>query len=232
MKLREAVKFVRPEHVKQAADLVNLNGLDWLYDRTGRQRPQYRYIVVDNDRFPSMAFGYLVAQIAGNTDVKSNDLNVNQAVAPIKRFGFIEIDGPAAADSEGERAARSDSYYRQLARPQQANFRRAVRSLYKNRCAITGCDVVGALEAAHIEQFAIGRSNVKENGLLLRVDLHKLFDFGLLAIDQNSLSAHFSSVCLPHYAPFDGRIFERPSGGPRPEAFQPAWKIFNQQDST
>jgi predicted restriction endonuclease len=53
----------------------------------------------------------------------------------------------------------------------------------KEKCAISGCDVEQAVEAAHIRPFSGGRSDRLSNALLLRADLHTLFDLGLLSID-------------------------------------------------
>jgi len=68
----------------------------------------------------------------------------------------------------------------------QAAFR---ASLLKNYgcCAMTGSTVESVLEAAHIVPYRGPGSNHISNGLLLRGDLHTLFDLGMLAVDPNSL---------------------------------------------
>lgn len=65
----------------------------------------------------------------------------------------------------------------------QAAFRAALMQAYGGRCAITGCAVTAILEAAHIIPYNGPGTNKLTNGLLLRTDLHTLFDCGLLAID-------------------------------------------------
>ena len=55
---------------------------------------------------------------------------------------------------------------------------------YEGRCAITGCDVRSVLQAAHIGGYLGAESNRVANGLLLRSDVHILFDSGRLAIDS------------------------------------------------
>lgn len=69
-------------------------------------------------------------------------------------------------------------------RGQQA-FREALIERYEGRCMVTGCDVVQVLEAAHIVPYKGAETNHPENGLLLRADIHTLFDLGLLAIDED-----------------------------------------------
>lgn len=58
---------------------------------------------------------------------------------------------------------------------------------YGNRCAITGCDATQALEAAHISPYLGDAANHIQNGLLLRADIHTLFDLGDIAIDPTTM---------------------------------------------
>ena len=68
----------------------------------------------------------------------------------------------------------------------QPAFRAALLEAYGRRCAITGCAVEDVLEAAHITPYLGRLTNHVSNGLLLRTDLHTLFDCGLLAIDPQT----------------------------------------------
>lgn len=72
-------------------------------------------------------------------------------------------------------------------RGQQA-FRNALRNAYEDRCSISGCSILDVLEAAHIFPYRGEETNAVSNGLLLRADLHTLFDCGLLAIDPDTLA--------------------------------------------
>jgi len=54
---------------------------------------------------------------------------------------------------------------------------------YQGSCAVTGCDVVEALEAAHIVPYLGPQTNCMTNGLLLRADIHTLFDLGLFSVN-------------------------------------------------
>jgi len=73
------------------------------------------------------------------------------------------------------------SWQEVLNRPDQANFRKRLLQAY-GRCAISGYDVDGALIAAHIKPFKKSQEQELENGLLLRADLHMLFDTGLITV--------------------------------------------------
>jgi putative restriction endonuclease len=64
----------------------------------------------------------------------------------------------------------------------QGAFRIMVTEAYEGRCAVTGEHTLPVLEAAHIKPFSADGPNMVSNGLLLRSDLHKLFDAGYVTI--------------------------------------------------
>jgi putative restriction endonuclease len=68
------------------------------------------------------------------------------------------------------------------ARLGQGAFRALVTDAYTRRCAISGERTLPALEAAHIKPYAESGPNRTENGLLLRSDLHRLFDAGYVTV--------------------------------------------------
>jgi putative restriction endonuclease len=59
-----------------------------------------------------------------------------------------------------------------------------VLSSYQRRCAITGARITPTLEAAHIRPIAAEGQHRVDNGLLLRSDVHVLFDAGYLGLDE------------------------------------------------
>jgi putative restriction endonuclease len=64
----------------------------------------------------------------------------------------------------------------------QGTFRVVVTEAYERACAVTGEHSLPVLEAAHIKPFAESGPNEVRNGLLLRADLHRLFDKGYITI--------------------------------------------------
>jgi putative restriction endonuclease len=68
----------------------------------------------------------------------------------------------------------------------QGAFRVLVTDAYKRRCAFTQERTLPVLEAAHIKPYSSGGRHEVCNGLLLRSDLHKLFDFGYITVDPTS----------------------------------------------
>ncbi|MZF55867.1 HNH endonuclease [Streptomyces sp. SID5594] len=99
----------------------------------------------------------------------------------------------------------------------QDAFRRALVRQYGLICAVTGAAPAEVLEAAHLRPFADTERHRVEEGLMLRSDVHRLFDSGLLAIDSDlvvriapSLAGHelYSSLAgarlrIPGDSPID-----------------------------
>jgi len=68
------------------------------------------------------------------------------------------------------------------ARLGQGTFKVLVTESYQRRCVVSGERALPVLEAAHIKPFAENGPNRVDNGLLLRADIHNLFDSGYLTI--------------------------------------------------
>lgn len=72
--------------------------------------------------------------------------------------------------------------YLATARLGQGAFRVQVLDAYQRRCAATGAKALPTLQAAHIRPYADSGPNRTHNGILLRADLHALFDHGYLTV--------------------------------------------------
>jgi putative restriction endonuclease len=64
----------------------------------------------------------------------------------------------------------------------QAAFRTSVLDAYHRRCAVTQERTMPALEASHIKPYKQSGPNNVSNGLLLRADLHQIFDEGYITV--------------------------------------------------
>jgi putative restriction endonuclease len=71
-----------------------------------------------------------------------------------------------------------------LVRPRlgQGSFRILVTDAYERRCSLTGERVLPVLEAAHVRPYSRDGAHEIDNGLLLRSDLHALFDNGYITV--------------------------------------------------
>ncbi|MEU2073974.1 HNH endonuclease [Streptomyces sp. NPDC013489] len=68
----------------------------------------------------------------------------------------------------------------------QDSFRKELLRQHGERCAITGNTPAAALEAAHLYSYAESGEHHEHGGLLLRRDLHRLFDLGYVAVDPET----------------------------------------------
>ena len=95
--------------------------------------------------------------------------------------------------------------YARRVRKGQSRFRKALHTLYGSRCAFTGTDEQIVLEACHIISHAKTGDNSLDNGLLLRSDIHVLFDEHLmtLANDGQRILVH-KDVTAPEYVILSG----------------------------
>lgn len=122
-------------------------------------------------------------------------------------------------------------------RESQKQFREDLLELCGRQCQISGCDLEGTLEAAHVKPFADrGPCIAHENGLLLRGDLHSLFDLHLLTINPRSKEIRFSDVVKESryfaqlgYRCFAGRVLRPFSTGkrayPKDEYFEYRYQV-------
>jgi Predicted restriction endonuclease len=65
----------------------------------------------------------------------------------------------------------------------QPKFRKDLLKAYNYQCAISGCEIQPILEAAHIVPYKGKETNHIQNGILLRADLHTLFDLQLISVN-------------------------------------------------
>ena len=129
-----------------------------------------------------------------------------------------ENDDPSQSSQlvEAIRRAQLDA----VAREGQSPFRRDLLQAYQGRCAITGWEVGAALEAAHIVPYLGPTSNQIRNGLLLRADLHTLFDRALIQIDPDTqkVIVH-ESLLQSEYGEYHGTVLRSPTHpGDRPSS--------------
>ncbi len=98
----------------------------------------------------------------------------------------------------------------------QGTFRLAVTSAYSRACVVTGEHSLPALEAAHIRPYGDGGEHEVSNGLLLRSDIHRLFDTGYVGVTpdykfvvSDRLRGDFSNG--RSYCALSGRPIELPA---------------------
>lgn len=94
----------------------------------------------------------------------------------------------------------------------QRKFRRKLINAYGGECAVTKCDTIWVLEAAHILPYRGLKTNSVSNGLLLRADIHTLFDIGLISVEPVNLVVRASRMLSGSpYEALDGRPLTLPA---------------------
>ena len=101
-------------------------------------------------------------------------------------------------------------------------------SAYRHRCVVTGERTLPILDAAHIRPYEEGGEHDVTNGLLLRTDIHRLFDKGYVTISNDGhfevgqrLKADFENG--RHYYEMHGHLIAPPHdslSGPSPAALE------------
>lgn len=175
----------------------------------------------------------ITAQASGNgvpEGVASElERRLTSFLAVLKPLGSEQADDPSfdpdSVHDERERAIRAIRVRRgQLA------FRTALLDAYERRCAITGCAVEDVLEAAHITPYLGSLTNHVSNGLLLRADLHTLFDCGLLAIEPKTRTVVIANALkASSYAKLSGKLLRQPrdeARGPSKRNLEKRYAIF------
>ena len=110
----------------------------------------------------------------------------------------------------------------------QGAFRLAVTDGYGRRCAVSGEKTLPILDAAHIRAYGDGGDHDLSNGLLLRTDIHRLFDLGYVTVTERGtfavsdrLKADFDNGV--HYYAMQGTEIAAPRRGfapPSPEVLR------------
>lgn len=113
------------------------------------------------------------------------------------------------ADSE-ELAVTAARFAQVEIRPQQRAFRDLVFKACGGRCIVSGCDVPEALEAAHLKGTSWRQGhNRATDGILLRRDLHALYDRELLQISDTGVVSIDPRIAT-YYKEFDGIQLSNP----------------------
>ena len=117
----------------------------------------------------------------------------------------VKSIGPATVAAE--QSARFGKPQIVTPRLGQGSFRMLIADAYQRRCTMTGERTFPALEAAHIHRYSRGGDHSLSNGLLLRSDLHKLFDLGYLTIEPSTLRIKVSGKIREEFE--NGRDYYR-----------------------
>src|ERR1035437_9187243 len=112
---------------------------------------------------------------------KGYDLSVEPGISIWRKLHLATQFG----DQIREERARFGAPVLILPRLGQGSFRVMVTDAYERRCAVTNEKTLPALEAGHIKPYSDSGEHSVSNGILLRRDLHALFDQGYVTINPS-----------------------------------------------
>lgn len=119
----------------------------------------------------------------------------------------LSASGAATANNQVSRVLREIAVRRG-----QSSFRSQLLKLYRESCAVTNWDSRVTLEAAHIVPVSEDGNNDVTNGILLRSDIHTLFDLNCLAIDPKNWKIALSPLVKnTKYSELHGRTINLPA---------------------
>ena len=149
---------------------------------------------------------------------------------PQLRSAAVQINGEGYFDLAHVVDERQRRLQEVVQRRGQPAFRAALIRAYEGRCAVTNYDAEAALEAAHIVPYLGPQSNHVSNGLLLRADIHTLFDLDLIGVEPETLeimlAPQLRGTC---YDDIKGRslaVTSDPSMRANKDALRERWKRF------
>lgn len=146
-------------------------------------------------------------------DAKQNAIRPLSATLLEEQLQALSVPPPPEPDPEdayadrpirgGHRATTSKG------RIGQDAFRSELLKKYGAVCAVTGPCALKALDAAHLDPFAKSESHDTTKGVLLRADIHRLFDAGLITVDPDTWQVVIaeSLTTIETYARLEGASF-------------------------
>lgn len=184
---------------------------DW---RSNSNHP--RDLVFRRGKFRGVTYEPFRASIHGHWTLQRNDAGDWEAVQlPATPQSKAEAEGQDAAFAhlpplDSDHDARVWTMRAVAQRRGQSFFRNQLLDAYGGRCAITGCSAKEVLEAAHILPYRGDHTDRVDNGLLLRADLHTLFDCLLLWITPENKVALAPSLLATDYLTLRGQTVRQP----------------------
>jgi hypothetical protein len=154
----------------------------------------------------------------------SEDYEIMKVIpSPSKGFGtYTDFGDPPDDDID------QLQIFARKVRKGQVKFRQELLKVYGGACCVSGSAVEETLDACHIEPHAKSGINKIANGLLLRTDIHNLFDLQLLFIEPQTYKVHIHPRLKgSEYYEYNGKQIRYSPVAPGNEYLDKKWKEKN-----
>jgi hypothetical protein len=229
-----AERYPSEDHsdARDNACLLTVNDANRVHHDRGRKdfrsdRGNAKDVLFRNGRFRDVSYTLYSPAKHGVWDLRKADKRFEAFRVEVSPNEAAWAEASSQAASEERRApitsdhdARVRVLYAIALREGQGEFKAALLGAYDNQCAVTGCAVKEILEAAHIRPFRGDHTNRTDNGLLLRADIHTLFDRGLLWVDEANRVQIDERLVSSEYGELRGKLLHlprNPNDQPHPE---------------
>jgi HNH endonuclease len=151
--------------------------------------------------------GALTRRFFEETNAQPGDVVIFEQLSSHEfRLHLEKPDGQRISGTDPVEKERIKTWAMRETRPDQQAFRRKIAERDGLKCAISGCDIPEVLDAAHLAPRAPGGSDDASNGMILRTDLHRLLDAGLLLLDASGTVTIPDEVKDLTYRSFDRAV--------------------------
>ena len=201
--------------------------------QTGSRMPSKSWFIegCDAKSIAARAFHVATGRKIRTTDFNTRDvvrhfggrglgykLSSSRILGKAVHLGIDEFD-PSRLKDERKRVRKE-----LVQREGQPSFRKKLLQIY-GKCAVTKVPLEHVLHAAHIIQHLGPATNKIQNGMILRADIHALYDKGLIAIDDGYVVQVHKSLSGTPYWKYHGRPIHLPEAdGHRPDRIALAQK--------
>jgi hypothetical protein len=152
------------------------------------EKPRVKYEVLGLAFVRGWEGGYFFLE-----SISSNSMTLSGSPrAELKHLQQLSLEQDGSFEPANILDGRQYTLASIVRRQGQQDFRNRLLIAYERRCAVSGLQVPEVLEAAHIVPYRGISTNHVQNGLLLRADLHTLFDVGLVSINSANMSVLIS----------------------------------------
>ncbi|TAL98642.1 MAG: HNH endonuclease [Paraburkholderia sp.] len=149
----------------------------------------------------------------------------------------VEPDASGSDEEYGDDVTYDEVQNRAIkTRRGQTRFRQQLLDAYRRGCAITGSRITELLEAAHIVPHSLMTNYSTRNGLLLKTDIHTLYDLHLISVDA-TYTVHVSRrLANTDYGKLHGKKLEifpdRSADQPSSTALEKRHALFLEEERT